>query len=86
MFLDEIKKKGLISEDQQDFIHKCGLVWRKYLSGKSVVVVTPHKIKPNVLFGEYFKVIEIGMLQGLVEVVCVNDIEDVHFKKEIVEF
>ncbi|BBK09168.1 hypothetical protein [Klebsiella phage 05F01] len=83
---DERKKKSLISEDQQDFIHKCGVVWRKYLAGEEVVVVTPHKIEPEVLFGDYFGVINIGIKKGLVEVVCVNDIQDKHFSKELVEF
>lgn len=83
---DERKKKGLISEDQQDFIHKCGIVWKKYLAGEEVVVVTPHKICPEVLFGDYFGVINIGIKKGLVEVVCVNDIDDQHFSKELVEF
>lgn len=83
---DKRKKKGFISEDQQDFIHKCGIVWRKYLAGEEVVVVTPHKIAPEVLFGDYFGVINIGIKKELVEVVCVNDIQDKHFSKELVEF
>lgn len=86
LVVDERKKKGMISEDQQDFIHKCGIVWRKYLAGEEVVVVTPHRISPEILFGNYFDVINIGVNKGLVEVVCVDNIQDKHFSKELVEF
>lgn len=37
-------KPKMITEDQKDYIYKCGRVWKEYTKGNEVIVVTEHAI------------------------------------------
>ena len=79
-------KPKMITEDQKDYIHKCGRVWREYTKGNEVIVVTEHSISLTDLFGEYLQVIKIGIDRGLVQVLTLSQVEAEHLDKTIVEF
>lgn len=81
-------KKGMISDDRADFLHKCGKVWRGYVAGKSMVVVTDNEIAPEDLFQEYFSVILIGINKGLVSLKTLSEVtlEDLNEPEKLVEF
>lgn len=82
------RKKGMISEDKADFLHKCGKVWRGYVAGKKMYVITDHVIEPEILFNEYYKVISCGIDKGLVELVTLDKVtlEMLNEPEQIVEF
>lgn len=79
-------KKKMISEDAADHLYKCGKVWREYLAGNQVVVVTEHKICPTDLFGNFYEVIKLGIDKGLVKMLTLSQVEAEHFDKCLVEF
>lgn len=79
-------KKKMISEDAADHLYKCGKVWREYLSGNEVIVVTEHKICPTDLFGNFYGVIKLGIDKGLVKMLTLSQVEAEHFDKCLVEF
>ncbi len=79
-------KKKMISEDAADHLHKCGRVWREYLAGNEVIVVTEHKICPTDLFGNFYGVIKLGIDKGLVKMLTLSQVEAEHFDKCLVEF
>lgn len=78
-------KKKMISEDAADHVWKCGKVWREYVAGKEVVVVTEHKVCPTDLFGDYYGVIKLGIDKGLVKMLTLDQVELEHLDK-CVEF
>lgn len=78
-------KKKMISDDAADHVWKCGKVWREYVAGKEVVVVTEHKICPTDLFGDYYGVIKLGIDKGLVKMLTLDQVELEHLDK-CVEF
>lgn len=78
-------KKKMISDDAADHVWKCGKVWREYIAGKEVVVVTEHKICPTDLFGDYYGVIKLGIDKGLVKMLTLDQVELEHLDK-CVEF
>ncbi len=80
------KKKMLVSDDTADHIFKCGKVWREYVAGNEVVVVTDHKICPMALFGDYYNIIKLGIDKGLVKLLTLSQVEAKHFDKCLVEF
>lgn len=81
-------KKGMISNDRADFLHKCGKVWRGYVAGKNMVVVTDNEIAPEDLFQEYFSVILIGINKGLVSLKTLSEVtlEDLNEPEQLIEF
>lgn len=79
-------KKKMISEDAADHLYKCGRVWREYLAGNEVIVVTEHKICPTDLFGNFYGVIKLGIDKGLVKMLTLSQVEAEHFDKCLVEF
>lgn len=79
-------KKKMISDDAADHLYKCGKVWREYVAGKEVVVVTEYKICPTDLFGDYYKIIKLGIDKGLVKLVTLSQVKAEHFDKCLVEF
>ena len=79
-------KPKMISEDQKDFIYKCGRIWREYTKGNEVVVVTEHQIEISDLFGDYLQVIKLGIDRGLVQVLTLSQVEAEHLDKIVVEF
>lgn len=79
-------KKKMISDDAADHLYKCGKVWREYVAGKEVVVVTEYKICPTDLFGDYYKIIKLGIDKGLVKLVTLSQVKAAHFDKCLVEF
>lgn len=81
-------KKGMITDDRADFVSKCGKVWRGYVAGKSMVVVTDNEIAPEDLFQEYFGVILIGINKGLVTLKTLAEVtlEDLNETEKLVEF
>lgn len=78
-------KKKMISDDAADHVWKCGKVWREYVAGKEVVVVTEHQICPTDLFGDYYGVIKLGIDKGLVKMLTLDQVELEHLDK-CVEF
>lgn len=78
-------KKKMISDDAADHIFKCGKVWREYVAGNEVVVVTEHEICPTDLFGDYYRVIKLGIDKGLVKMLTLAQVELEHLDK-CVEF
>lgn len=78
-------KKKMISDDAADHVWKCGKVWREYVAGNEVVVVTEHKICPTDLFGDYYGVIKLGIDKGLVKMLTLAQVELEHLDK-CVEF
>lgn len=79
-------KKKMISEDAANHLYLCGKIWREYVAGKEVVVVTEHKICPTDLFGDYYKIIKLGIDKGLVKLVTLSQVKAEHFDKCLVEF
>lgn len=79
-------KPKMITEDQKDYIYKCGRVWKEYTKGNEVIVVTEHVISLSDLFGDYLQVIKIGIDRGLVQVLTLSQVEAEHLDKIIVEF
>ncbi|EKD3236847.1 hypothetical protein [Escherichia phage vB_EcoM_DE16] len=79
-------KPKMITEDQKDYIYKCGRVWKEYTKGNEVIVVTEHTISLSDLFGDYLQVIKIGIDRGLVQVLTLSQVEAEHLDKIIVEF
>lgn len=81
-------KKGMISGDQAEFLHKCGKVWRGYVAGETILVVTDHKVSAEILFKEYFSVIITGINQGLVLLKTITEVtlEDLNEPQQIIEF
>ena len=79
-------KPKMITEDQKDYIYKCGRVWKEYTKGNEVIVVTEHTISLSDLFGDYLQVIKIGIDRGLVQVLSLSQVEAEHLDKIIVEF
>lgn len=78
-------KKKMISDDAAGHIWKCGKVWREYVAGNEVVVVTEHEICPTDLFGDYYRVIKLGIDKGLVKMLTLAQVELEHLDK-CVEF
>lgn len=78
-------KKKMISDDAADHLFKCGRVWREYVAGNEVVVVTEHEICPTDLFGHYYGVIKLGIDKGLVKLLTLEQVELEHLDK-CVEF
>lgn len=79
-------KPKMITEDQKDFIYKCGRIWREYTKGNEVVVVTEHKIHLEDLFQDFYAVIKLGIDRGLVEVLTLSQVEAEHLDRVLVEF
>lgn len=79
-------KPKMITEDQKDYIYKCGRVWKEYTKGNEVIVVTEHAISLSDLFGDYLQVIKIGIDRGLVQVLTLSQVKAEHLDKIIVEF
>lgn len=79
-------KKKMISDDAADHLFKCGRVWREYVAGKEVVVVTDYEICPTDLFGDFYGVIKLGIDKGLVKLVTLSQVKAEHFDKCLVEF
>lgn len=79
-------KPKMISDDEANHTFLCGKIWREYLAGKEVIVVTEHKICPTNLFGNYYAVIKIGIDKGLVKLLTLSQVEAEHFDKCLVEF
>jgi len=82
------RKKGMISEDKADFLHKCGKVWRGYVAGNTMIVVTDKEICPEVLFQHFYRVILVGINKGLVKMKTLSEItlEDLNEPERLVEF
>lgn len=79
-------KSKMISEDAADHLWKCGRVWREYLAGNVVVVVTEHKICPTDLFGDFYGVIKLGIDKGLVKLLTLSQVEAEHLEMSLIEF
>lgn len=79
-------KKKMISDDAADHLYKCGRVWREYVAGNEVVVVTDYEICPTDLFGDFYGVIKLGIDKGLVEMLTLSQVKAEHFDKCLVEF
>ena len=80
------EKKKMISEDAADHLYKCGKVWREYVAGNEVVVVTDYKICPTDLFGDFYGVIKLGIDKGLVTMLTLSQVKAEHFEMCLVEF
>lgn len=80
------EKKKMISEDAADHLWKCGRVWREYVAGNEVVVVTDYEICPTDLFGDFYGVIKLGIDKGLVKMLTLSQVKAEHFDKCLVEF
>ena len=80
------EKKKMISEDAAAHLYKCGKVWREYVAGNEVVVVTDYEICPTDLFGDYYKIIKLGIDKGLVQLVTLSQVKAEHFDKCLIEF
>ena len=59
------KKKRVLSEDEKDFIYKCGRVWR---ARSPLTVVVKERIDARVLFGKYFDKVKEKIDNGIVRV------------------
>lgn len=59
------KKAPLYTEDEKDFIYKCGAVWR---TRNPLTVVVKEKICPSILFGKYYSKLKEKLDNGLVSV------------------
>ncbi|WNL63371.1 hypothetical protein [Citrobacter phage Tr1] len=79
-------KPKMISNDEAEHIFKCGQVWRKYVAGEEVFVITEHDIRPTDLFGDYFKIIKIGIDKGLVKMLTLSQVKAEHLTANFVEF
>lgn len=79
-------KRKMISSDAAEHLYKCGQIWRQYLAGNPVVVVTEHSIKPHDLFGDYFDVIKKGIDKGLVKMLTLSQVEAEHLDMCLIEF
>lgn len=86
MSVIDSKKKKMVSEDQAEYIHLCGKVWKNYVAGNEVVVVTEYKVSPKELFGEYYAVILLGIEKGLVKMKTLAEVDLSDFDKTMVEF
>ena len=79
-------KSKMPSEDERDFIHKCGRIWRGYLAQQQVVVVVEHPIAHEDLFQQFYDVIKLGIDKGLVNVLTLNQVEAQHLDMMLIEF
>lgn len=80
------EKKKMITDDAADHLHKCGLVWREYVAGNEVVVVTDYEICPTDLFGDFYGVIKLGIDKGLVMMLTLSQVKAEHLEMCLVEF
>lgn len=79
-------KPKMISDDTADFVFKCGKIWKNYVAGNAVVVVTEHPVEKANLFGDYAEVIQKGVDKGLVTMLTLAQVEAQHLEQIIVEF
>lgn len=79
-------KSKMMTEDEQEHIFKCGQVWRGYLSGKEVFVITEHRVCPTNLFDKFYDVIKVGIDKGLVKMLTLDQVKGEHLNKCFVEF
>lgn len=79
-------KKKMITEDAANHIFLCGKVWRSYVAGHEVIVVTEHEVNPCDLFRDYLGVIQIGIDKGLVKMVTLSQVKAEHLNMCLVEF
>ncbi len=79
-------KRKMISSDTAEHLYKCGQIWRQYLTGNLVIVVTEHNIKAQDLFGDYFDVIKKGIDKGLVKMLTLSEVEAEHLDMCLIEF
>ena len=56
-------KPKMITEDQKDYIYKCGRVWKEYTKGNEVIVVTEHAISLSDLFGDICKSLKLVLTE-----------------------
>lgn len=66
------KKAPLYTEDEKDFIYKCGVVWR---TRSPLIVVVKEKICPALLFGKYYSKLKEKLDNGLVSVKIESEME-----------
>lgn len=79
-------KQKMITADAADHLYKCGQVWRNYVAGRQVIVVTEHEVCASDLFGEYYKVVKLGIDKGLVTLLTLSQVEAQHLDMCLVEF
>lgn len=80
------EKKKMITDDAANHLYKCGKVWREYVAGNKVVVVTDYEICPTDLFGDFYGVIKLGIDRGLVCLLTLDQVEAEHLNMCLVEF
>ena len=80
------EKKKMMGDDEANHIFLCGKVWREYVAGNEVVVVTDYEICPTDLFGDFYGVIKLGIDKGVVKMLTLSQVKAEHFDKCLVEF
>lgn len=74
VLLKDLKKKKapLYTEDEKDFIYKCGVVWR---TRSPLAVVVKEEICPALLFGKYYSKLKEKLDNGLISVKIESEVE-----------
>lgn len=74
-----VRKRRVLDNDEFRTMEIHRQLWRRLCAGEKQIVVTETVVEPETIFGVYFKVFNIFIKSGLLEVITINELpEDQH--------